>query len=277
MDEISCEAGGISIFGRSSAGHESYYRIPAFRACLEAGRCPDVLVALPFLLVSHAHLDHAAGIATYASQRTLLGLDAGTVALPAGAAGEFAEILECHRRLEGVAGPYRARIVAVAPGDRLPIRNDLAVRVEPAPHRVPSVGYTFLETRRKLRPGLLGAPEKEIAARRRSGEAVAELIEAPLLSYSGDCSSEVFAAAPAIFRSRVLILECTFLRPGHEEKARRYGHLHLSEIAAHADLFENEAIVLTHFSASYSREEIIARLADGLPASLRERTTAFVE
>jgi ribonuclease Z len=276
MDEISCEAGGISIFGRSSAGHESYYRVPSFRASLEAGRGPDALVALPFLLVTHAHLDHAAGIATYASQRTLLNLDEGSVALPAGVAEEFSEILERHRRLEGVTGPYRARIIPVVPGDRLSIRNDLVVRVEPAPHRVPSVGYTFLELRHKLRADLRGAPEELLAARRRGGEVIAESVEMPLLSYSGDCSAEIFSAAPAIFRSRVLLLECTFLRPDHEEKARRYGHVHLADIAAHAALFENDAIVLTHFSASYSREEVLARLADGLPTSLRERTTAFV-
>jgi ribonuclease Z len=52
--------------------------------------------------------------------------------------------------------------------------------------------------------------------------------------------------------------------------------MHLSDIVARASEFRNDAIVLTHFSAKYSKDEILTRLADALPASLRERVTAFV-
>ena len=50
-----------------------------------------------------------------------------------------------------------------------------------------------------------------------------------------------------------MILECTFLDDRVSvAECRAKGHVHLDEIVERADLFENEAILLTHFSARYS-------------------------
>ncbi len=146
----------------------------------------------------------------------------------------------------------------------------------PGSHRIPTVGYTFVESRHKLKPELEGATSSELARLRAEGREVSDAIETPLFSYTGDCDAGIFEKAPQIFGSRALLIECTFLRPGEEDRARGYGHLHLSDIVARAQDFRNEAIVLTHFSAKYSREEILTRLADGLPPSLKDRVTAFV-
>jgi ribonuclease Z len=272
---VSLSVGGIPIHGRSRAGQESYYHLPTLRSALEIGRCPQSLVAVSSIFVTHAHLDHAAGIATYASQRTLHGMAPGRVYVPAQAREGLARILEIHRGLEAVDA-YEASVEAVAPGDSIALRPDLTVRVLPSHHRVPTVGYLFVERRRKLKPELSCATPQEVAARRARGEDVSVPVEIPLLAYPGDCDPRVFDIAPEIFAARVLLLECTFLRPGDEERGRIYGHLHLADIVARASDFRNEAIVLTHFSARYSRGEILELLEAGLPPSLRERVTAFV-
>jgi len=264
----------VPIVGRSVAGQESFYRLPTLRSALEIGRCPNSRVAVPNVFVTHAHLDHAAGIASYASQRTLQGLEEGNVYLPAETTEAFEKILSLHVKLEGFEG-YSARIHGVHPGDRISLRHDLDVDVIAGSHRVPCAGYVFCELRRKLRPDLAGKPGEEIARMRESGIEVTEAVRTPLLCYPGDCDAGIFEAAPEIFRARILLLECTFIRPGEEEKAARYRHLHLSDIAARERDFENEAIVLTHFSAKYAREEIEERVRT-LPAGLRERVHVFV-
>jgi ribonuclease Z len=274
-EELSIRAAGIRIEGRSCAGQESYYRLPELRSGLEIGRCPQSLVAVPNLFVTHAHLDHAAGIATYASQRTLHDMPAGRVFLPEEVAAELEAIVEAHRRLERVDA-YRAEIRGVAAGDRIEVRKDLAVRVFSGRHRVPTAGFTFVEVRRKLKEEFRGLPQGRIAALRAEGVEVSGAVEEPLLSYPGDSGPEIFDSSPEIFDSRVLLLDCTFLRPGEEDKARRYGHLHIVDIAARAENFRNEAIVLTHFSARYSPEEILTRLRE-LPPALAARVTAFIE
>jgi len=263
----------VPIVGRSVAGQESFYRLPTLRSALEVGRCPDALVAVPNVFVTHAHLDHAAGVASYASQRTLQGLEPGRVFLPAEVKEGFEKILALHVSLEGFER-YAAVLHGVRPGDRFPLRHDLEVDVIAGSHRIPCAGYVFCEMRRKLRRDLAGSPGEEIARLRERGVAVTEEVRTPLLAYPGDCDAGIFDAAPEIFRARILLLECTFLRPGEEEKAARYGHLHLSDIAARAGDFANEAIVLTHFSAKYSKDEIEQRVRT-LPASLRDRVTAF--
>ncbi len=230
---------------------------------------------MPNVFLSHAHLDHAAGIATYASQRTLQGLATGSVHVPAATHGDLSKILSLHLGLEGFER-YNAALLPVSAGDRISVRKDLVVEAFEGSHRVPTLGYTFLERRRKLKRELEGASSAELARMRALGRELSDTVETPLLSYTGDCDAGIFEKSPELFRSRVLLIECTFLRPGEEEKARGYGHLHVSDIVGRSSDFRNEAIVLTHFSAKYSKEEILARLAEALPASLKDRVTAFV-
>ena len=266
-------AAGIEIEGVSIAGHESFYKLPGFRTLLEFGRAPDDVVGYANVCVTHGHLDHMAGLAHHASRRRLGGLPPARVLVPAAAADDVAAWLAASERLENV--DYGVELVAAAPGDRVRLRNDLELRVLPGRHRVPTVGYLFSEVRHKLVPELEGLPGAEIAQRRARGETVARREEIPLLAYPGDCSPDVFDAAPELFRARVLLIECSFLLAEDVERARDYAHIHVADLVARADLFENEAIVLTHFSQRYRPDEIRVALA-GLPDGLRERVIPFL-
>jgi ribonuclease Z len=67
------------------------------------------------------------------------------------------------------------------------------------------------------------------------------------------------------------MIECSFITSGHEERAAQYRHIHFDDIAAFADRFENETIVLTHFSRRYSRSQIHDEIRRRCPAVLRDR------
>ena len=266
-------AAGIEIEGVSIAGHESFYKLPGFRTLLEFGRAPDDVVGYANVCVTHGHLDHMAGLAHHASRRRLGGLPPARVLVPAAAADDVAAWLAASERLENVS--YGVELVAASPGDRVRLRNDLELRVLPGRHRVPTVGYLFSEVRHKLVPELEGLPGAEIAQRRARGETVARREEIPLLAYPGDCSPDVFDAAPELFQARVLLIECSFLLPEDVDRARDYAHIHLADLVARAGHFENEAIVLTHFSQRYRPEDIREALAV-LPDGLREKVIAFL-
>jgi len=266
-------AAGIEIEGVSIAGHESFYKLPGFRTLLEFGRAPDDVVGYATVCVTHGHLDHMAGLAHHASRRRLGGLPPARVLVPAAAADDVVAWLAASERLENVE--YGVELVASSPGDRVRLRNDLELRVLPGRHRVPTVGYLFSEVRHKLLPELEGLSGTEIAQRRARGETVVRREEIPLLAYPGDCSPDVFDAAPELFRARVLLIECSFLLPEDVERAREYAHIHVADLVARADLFQNEAIVLTHFSQRYRPEEIRGALT-ALPDRLREKVIAFL-
>ncbi|RVW90513.1 Retrovirus-related Pol polyprotein from transposon TNT 1-94 [Vitis vinifera] len=60
------------------------------------------------------------------------------------------------------------------------------------------------------------------------------------------------------------------------EHAREYGHTHLSEIVSYADRFQNKAILLIHFSARYTTDEI-QEAVSALPPPLGGRVFALTE
>jgi len=270
---VRVEAAGIEIEGVSIAGHESFYKVPGFHALLDFGRAPEDAVSFSTVCLTHGHLDHAAGLAHHASRRRLAGLPGARVFAPREAAPDLEAWIAACERLEKVS--YGIELAAMRPGDRVSLRRDLELRVLPGRHRVPSVGYLFSEVRQKLLDELAGRPGPELAALRAKGVAVTRREEIPLLAYTGDCGVEIFDAAPELFTARVLLIECSFLRPDDVERARVYGHLHLQDFLDRADRFENEAVVLTHFSQRYSAAEIRDGLR-ALPAGLSRRVVPFL-
>ncbi len=270
---VSLVAGGIEIEGVSIAGHESFYKVPAFRALLDFGRAPEDAVSYATVCLTHGHLDHAAGLAHHASRRRLGGLPPARVYAPAEAVSDLEVWLSASERLEKVE--YGVRLVPSRPGDRVLLRRDLELTVLPGRHRVPTTGFLFSEVKQKLKNEFAGRAGQEIADLRARGIEVTRREEVPLLAYPGDCSVEIFDAVPELFRARVLLIECSFLRPDDVDRARVYEHLHLTDFLERADRFQNETIVLTHFSQRYSNEEILEALR-GLPAPLASRVIPFL-
>jgi ribonuclease Z len=270
---VSLDAAGIAIEGVSIAGHESFFKIPGFRTLLEFGRAPDDTLAFSTICLSHGHLDHAAGLAHHASRRTLTGLGPARVLAPEEAIPDLEAWVAACERLERVR--YGTRFEAATPGSRISLRRDLEIRILPGRHRVPTVGYLFSEIRHKLKDEFGGLAGPGIAALRDRGVEVTRREEVPLLAYPGDCGPSIFDAAPELFRARVLLIECSFFAPDDVGRAHAYEHLHLTDFAERADSFQNEAIVLTHFTLRSTDEEIRRGIAS-LPERLRARVLPFL-
>src|SRR5215212_3637104 len=103
------------IEGRSRAGHETVFRVRDFGIALDIGRCPDMVVSMPHVFITHAHLDHAAGIPFYAGQRRLQQLEGGTVYVPAEAADDVRALLAIQETLTGA--DFEIDVRGLAAGD----------------------------------------------------------------------------------------------------------------------------------------------------------------
>lgn len=257
----------FTIEGRSRAGHETYLRVRELGVVLDIGRCPDMAIGMPNIFVTHAHLDHALGIPFYAGQRHLQRIPGGRVFVPAEAAADFRTLMALHEKLEDTG--YDIDIVGVAAGETVSIGKGHEVRGHLATHRVAARGYEFLEVRHRLRPEYAG--RDDISDLRRAGANVVEEYRQPLLFYTGDTDRGILESTDALFRSEVLVIECSFIADGHQDRAARYRHIHFDDIAEFADRFENRLVVLTHFSRRYSRAEIRDEIRRRCPAVLRER------
>ena len=259
----------FTIEGRSRAGHETYFRIRELGIALDVGRCPDFLIGTPNILVTHAHLDHSVGIPFYAGQRHLQRLPGGNVFVPSEALDDFRELMRIHERLEGTS--YDIELIGLSPDDTHRLGRTHVLRAHQSTHRVPARGYEILERRHHLRPEYAGLDGQQIAALRHDGVSVHEEVDVPMLFYTGDTDARVFETTPALFRAEVLMIECSFVAAGHEERAAKYRHLHFSDIVRVAGRFENRVILLTHFSKRYSPAEIVERIGAACPPMLRER------
>ena len=257
--------GELAIRGRSRAGEETWFRVDPPGIGLDSGRGADAQVGIGDLLLSHGHLDHALGVPWLLSQRRLQGLGGLRILCPAAIATDLEAFLAASERLEQVR--YEHEIVACEPGLRIAVGRELEVEAFAVDHVVPSLGYHLVRRRRSLRPELAGLPGAEIAERRRAGEAVEAEREEIWLSYCGDTGPGVFEVAPRLAESRILLIECTFLGAGRRERGAAYGHLHVEDLAEHADRLSGcEAIVLHHLSRRHRRQELEREVALRLPA-----------
>jgi ribonuclease Z len=259
----------FTIDGRSRAGHETWFRVRELGIGLDVGRGHDALIGIERLFVTHAHLDHAAGIAWYGSQRRLQRLHPAQVFVPAESADDFRALIALQEKLTGAA--LGIDIEGMAEGDVRRLGRTLAVRAHRATHRVAARAYEFLERRHHLKPEFAGRDAQEIAAMRHDGVDVAEEVEVPVLFYTGDTDRGILERNERIYKAEVLMIECSFVAEGHEERAAKYRHIHFDDIIAFAERFENQIIVLTHFSRRYGRDEIRDTIARRCPEVLRER------
>lgn len=272
-DELPIHAfdfGRFRMRGRAVGGVETCYEVPSFDLNLDIGRCPPGAERQSTLLLTHGHIDHAAGLPYYISLRALYGMAPPTIFCPRSALGPLRDILAAWARLQ--TDSERCDLVGLDAGDLVPLGPSRFVRTFASPHRIETLGYTIFERVRKLKPELRGQPSSSIKERIAAGEEVHTVIERPELCFPGDTRIDVVRSEPTVRQARVLLLECTFIGPDiPAAKAHRGGHVHLDDIARHADAFENEYVVLVHFSQRHGREAIERQIEKRLPASLRER------
>jgi ribonuclease Z len=179
------------------------------------------------------------------------------------------------RRLDRSLLPHE--LVVIGPGEEIPLGPRRVARPFRSVHRAPCQGYAIVERHTRLIERLQGRPQAEIDAARLAGETIVADSESVELCFCGDTSIDVVEQQAVVREARVLVLECTFLDERvSAASAREMGHVHLDDVIECADLFRNEAILLTHLSARYRTDEVLRILDRRLPDTLRARVVPFL-
>lgn len=236
----------FSLIGYSVAGEETVVQSPELNVCFDIGRGPQFALTSDYVCLSHAHMDHVAGLGYYLSQRYFQGMKPGTVILPRELERPVDNLLKCWRDVERQATPYK--LIPMSPGQMYEIRRDFGVRAFATHHGGPSLGYSLVSIREKLKPEYFGRPGPELAQLRKDGVDIQYRLEVPLVAYLGDTATGPVFDHPDVQTAQVLITECTFFDQDHKPKAKAGRHLHLDHFAQLLPKLKNDHIVLLHVS-----------------------------
>ena len=261
---------GILVDALSIGGVETCIQVPNWKLAFDIGRCPRKAVFRETVLFTHAHMDHMGGVAFHAATRGLMHMKPPTYVVGPETAPALEEFLAAARRLD--RSDLACCIEPLGPGGEFLLRKNLVAKPFRAVHVVPTQGYGIWERRQKLKPEFQGLSGEQIRDLKAADEVVTDDHDVPLMAFTGDTLPEVVERESVVREARVLVMECTFIDDRVSvASARDSGHVHLFELAERAELFQNETILLTHFSARFTAEEIEKALDKHLPPGLRER------
>jgi ribonuclease Z len=282
LHPVRLDAAGLPIVGFSISGLATWLLAPTLGVAFDMGECPLEALSIDHVLLTHAHGDHARCVPRHWQLRRMIGNPRpGRYLMPAALVEPFADWIRAEARFEGVRGEVSLpELVGLAPGDVLPLRDDLRVTAFAASHTVVSLGYTVSERRKKLKAELEGWPGDKLAALRRRGVTLHEDRLFPKITFIGDCVASTLLEEAHIWRSPVLVLETTFVEPHEEPLAAPRGHTHLNELAAVlreiGDAPAVQALVLKHFSMRTDPARARALIQTQLPESWRSRVLVLL-
>jgi ribonuclease Z len=133
-------------------------------------------------------------------------------------------------------------LIGVSAGDEVQLSPSRTVSVVATYHPVPSLGFIVCDNQR------------------------------PIVAYLGDSSPQGLDDNLVFYDSQILITELTFVEPRHRPRMiHKHGHIHLDDLVARADRFNNELIICSHLTARTSKHQARRWISKSLPAALADR------
>ena len=235
---------GIRLVGFSLAGEETVIVAPEYNVAFDVGRAPREVISIDNVCITHGHMDHAAGVAYYFSQRGFVGLPGGRVIVHRSIAQHIQQLMAVWAEIE--RHPSAGVVHGVEHLEEVELRRGLFVRVFDVNHCPGALGYTLIEKRHKLKAEFVGKTGPVLVALKKQGVQIEENIEVPLLTYTGDTAVGKFLELDFVRNSRAVLLECTFFDREHCDRARAGRHIHANDLPRVFASLPDSQIMIVH-------------------------------
>lgn len=236
--------GGVLLQGFSLGGEETVIAVPEMNVAFDVGRAPREIISLDTICLSHGHMDHAAGLAYYFSQRNFQGIAPGTALVPHKLVAPIQDLMQVWSRIEGHLTPIR--VVGVDEDEDYELNRGLVVRPFRVRHAAPALGFSLVEVRKKLRPEFAELPGPQLAALKKQGETIEYRLEVPRVCFCGDSAVGPYLDHDHVRNAEVLIVECTFFEPDHVDRARQGQHTHVRDLPELYERVRSPNVVISH-------------------------------
>lgn len=267
--------GDLTVEGYSRAAVQSYWRIPELKLGFDLGAHPWEFMGTPTWMISHAHLDHVAGIPLHVSRRRLMKMAPPRLLMPAYMTKNIRKMLSSFESLD--RGKMPCELIGLIAGDEFELSRELVVKTFRTTHTVTSMGYVIFERRNKLKAEFRELSGEQIRDIRESGTEVTEEVRVPIIGYTGDTSPRGLDDNPIFYEVKILITEMTFVAPDHrQDLIHKNGHMHLNDFVDRKDNFKNELIVASHLSTRYSPKQAMHHVRKRLPDMIGGRLNLWV-
>lgn len=268
-------AGALTLEGYSLGGVYTTIAVPELGALFDVGLGLRAYVGYDHLFLSHAHADHVGGLVAWLGLRGLHGRPRAKLYCHPEVVGSLRAMLEAATLLQRY--DLGVDFVPMEPGDVVAYRKDVFVRAFRTYHGVPSLGFELFRRVDKLKAAYAGMPGPEIARRKALGEPLFDTVERSELAYATDTLAKFLRDTPHVAKSKVLLMECTFVDDRKSRADSRAGcHVHLDDLLDEDFGIEAEHVVFMHASQLYQPAEYERIVHARAPASFRDRVSAFV-
>jgi ribonuclease Z len=235
------------IQGVSVAGEQAVVHVPELDLAFDVGLCPRPVLAAQTIALSHTHMDHVAALPYWFSQRWFQKMS------NQGRCLAHPKVVEPLRRmmaswvdLERQRTPHE--IIPVEPDQDFELRPNLVIRAIEVSHTVPAMAWVVIERRSKLKGEFVGLPQERLRNLRAEGVQITQIMEIPLVAYTGDTEPGPFLLRPEFCQAQVVVTECTFFEEEHRDRAKIGKHIHVEDLRPLLEAWEARDVVIAHVS-----------------------------
>lgn len=273
-----------NLHGYSRAGSKTCIICPDLNIVFDYGYADERAYSMRTKLISHGHCDHIGALHTDHSSRRLNHLENNTrYIMPLQCINPYKMLVSAYSHMD--IGRYTNQInmittllntelVAAEMCNKYHLENNIYCSAFEMDHKVKSFGYIIYRKSNRLKAEYIGLEPKEIInLKKTEGIILTEEHYEPLVGYTGDTTINGLIKNPDFFSVPLLIMECTGFSSDDIIECQLGYHTHIDDIARETKRFNNEKIVLFHFSQKYKDvkklEDKVSLLDDDLQDKIR--------
>ena len=176
-DPRNFKVGSLTLDIISVGGHYTCIQIPKKKIIVDMGLCPKNSIRSNHVFFTHPHPDHMSAVIQHLSTREMLSLKKGSYFLEEQHRENFAHMIEVWRKMSRCT--LECNIIGLSPEQKYNITKNISVLPFRSVHRIPCMGYTFFEQKKKLLPMYQKASTEEIIHARKQNKIINAIIEKP--------------------------------------------------------------------------------------------------